>query len=37
MVDEKMAASAWPGQNPVGKRAMIMRPSFQDDAGFETV
>lgn len=29
-----MAAAAWPGQNPVGKRVMIMRPSFEDGAGF---
>ena len=34
VVDEKMAAAAWPGESPVGKRVMIMRPSFEDGAGF---
>ena len=35
VVDEAMAAAAWPGESPVGKRVMIMRPSFSAGAGFE--
>lgn len=36
VVDEKMVESAWGGENPVGERVMVMRPSFgEGGAGFE--
>jgi putative ABC transport system permease protein len=34
VVDEKMVETAWSGENPVGERVMIVRPSF-GEAGFE--
>jgi putative ABC transport system permease protein len=35
MVDDVLAAEAWPSRNPVGQRIMVMRPDMSSGAQFE--
>lgn len=35
MVDETLAATAWPSENPVGKRILVLRPDLESGAQFE--